>query len=135
MTSCDSLHIDFAKLGYRASNKVNATKQMVLYIQRLKAIEMHGAYLEENATTTGGAWDQPSDAESTRSRVEIRSEPEGDGVMDNGELEDDDWDTWYDEEDEDEDDPQELADAGVQVRPLMGFKELRQWGQHNAINP
>ncbi|CAE6522051.1 unnamed protein product [Rhizoctonia solani] len=29
----ERLHIDFAKPGYRASNKVNATKQMALYIQ------------------------------------------------------------------------------------------------------
>ncbi|KAH7335918.1 hypothetical protein B0J17DRAFT_695764 [Rhizoctonia solani] len=31
----ERLHIDFAKLGYQVSNKVNMTKQMVLYIHVL----------------------------------------------------------------------------------------------------
>ncbi|CAE7180458.1 unnamed protein product, partial [Rhizoctonia solani] len=93
----ERLHIDFAKLGYRASNKVNATKQMALYIQRLEAIEMHGAYLEDLANTTGGR-DHPSDTEPIRSRVEIRSEAEADGIRrnefgkDEDEDDDDDWD-------------------------------------------
>ncbi|CUA72106.1 hypothetical protein RSOLAG22IIIB_10086 [Rhizoctonia solani] len=43
----ERLHIDFAKMGYRASNRINATKQMALYIQRLEAIAMHSAYLDE----------------------------------------------------------------------------------------
>ncbi|KAG8720868.1 hypothetical protein FRC08_017601 [Ceratobasidium sp. 394] len=41
----ERLHIDFAKSGYRALNRVNPLKQMVLYIQRLKAIDMHLTYL------------------------------------------------------------------------------------------
>ncbi|CUA75304.1 DNA annealing helicase and endonuclease ZRANB3 [Rhizoctonia solani] len=126
----ERLHIDFAKMGYRASNKVNATKQMALYIQRLEAIEMHGAYLEEIAGTMQGVQDQRSDAESARSQGEIHLD---DGMRGNNEFEDDDWDAWYDEEDEeDEDQQQELLDAGVRMMPLMGFEELRWRGQHEG---
>ncbi|KAG9089396.1 hypothetical protein FS749_001363 [Ceratobasidium sp. UAMH 11750] len=41
----ERLHIDFAKSGYRASNRVNPLKQMALYIQRLEAVDMHLTYL------------------------------------------------------------------------------------------
>ncbi|KAG8694994.1 hypothetical protein FRC08_008125 [Ceratobasidium sp. 394] len=84
----EQLHIDFAKLGYRASNKVNATKQMAFYMQRMEAIEMHAAYLEET-----------------------------EGLADQDELDADDeaeWDEWYEEE-EAEQDPEELRDADVRV--------------------
>ncbi|KAG9090752.1 hypothetical protein FS749_000314 [Ceratobasidium sp. UAMH 11750] len=84
----ERLHIDFAKLGYRASNKVNATKQMAFYMQRMEAIKMHAAYLEET-----------------------------EGLADQDELDADDeaeWDEWYKEE-EAEQDPEELRDADVRV--------------------
>ncbi|QRW12470.1 plasma membrane ATPase 4 [Ceratobasidium sp. AG-Ba] len=37
----EQLHIDFAKVGYKASNRVNAIKQMAMYIQRIEALAMH----------------------------------------------------------------------------------------------
>ncbi|KAG8723819.1 hypothetical protein FRC09_001646 [Ceratobasidium sp. 395] len=60
----EQLHIDFAKMGYRALNKVNATKQMALYIQRMEALAMHAAYLEingqdeEDLEDQEGGWDK-----------------------------------------------------------------------------
>ncbi|KAG8729734.1 hypothetical protein FRC10_003485, partial [Ceratobasidium sp. 414] len=84
----ERLHIDFAKMGYRASNKVNATKQMALYIQRLEAIEMHAAHLEE---TENSEDDNGLDADD-----------------------DEEWDEWYEEE-EAEQDPEELRDADVRI--------------------
>ncbi|KAG8735883.1 hypothetical protein FRC10_010040, partial [Ceratobasidium sp. 414] len=77
------LHIDFAKMGYCASNKVNTTKQMALYIQRLEVIEMHAAHLEE---TENSEDDNGLDADD-----------------------DEEWDEWYEEEAEQ--DPEELCDA------------------------
>ncbi|CCO32034.1 hypothetical protein BN14_06086 [Rhizoctonia solani AG-1 IB] len=70
----ERLHIDFAKMGYRASNKVNVTKQMAVYIQRMEAIAMHEEYLEELAQENN----------------------DGDGDGDG----DDDWDEWFEEEEE-----------------------------------
>ncbi|KAG9082493.1 pre-mRNA-splicing factor 8 [Ceratobasidium sp. 370] len=101
----ERLHIDFAKMGYRASNKVNAVKQMALYIQRMEAVAMHAAYLAE--TTRGARRHQPN-----------REGDQDDGYQDDMELEaaigaDEDWDAWYDEEEEE--DPEELHDAGVRV--------------------
>ncbi|CUA69803.1 Protein transport protein Sec61 subunit alpha [Halocynthia roretzi] [Rhizoctonia solani] len=113
----ERLHIDFAKLGYRASNKVNATKQMALYIQRLEAIEMHDTYLSEtpeNSAPVGAML--PNDADQGPLGVEqgrYGDDLEGD--------EDDEWDTWFDEEDEDGS-LEELADAGlINVKATVDF--------------
>ncbi|KDN34370.1 hypothetical protein RSAG8_12536, partial [Rhizoctonia solani AG-8 WAC10335] len=79
----ERLHIDFAKMGYCASNKINATKQMALYIQRLEAIAMHQAYLNE------------------QERLDVQGAVSED-------IEDDDWwDAWYDDDDDDDDDEEE----------------------------
>ncbi|EUC53469.1 hypothetical protein RSOL_002760 [Rhizoctonia solani AG-3 Rhs1AP] len=109
----ERLHIDFAKLGYRASNKVNATKQMALYIQRLEAIDMHATYLSEMPETTNV---QSGEVGST-ANVEGRSGPDRGLALDDDMLEEDEWDAWYDEEDEE--DPEELADAGVRVEAVV----------------
>ncbi|KAH7312778.1 hypothetical protein B0J17DRAFT_585007 [Rhizoctonia solani] len=71
----ERLHIDFAKLGYRASNKVNATKQMALYIQRLEAIEMHATYLAELAEEAEPARERGSGVGTSHPEVETHSEP------------------------------------------------------------
>ncbi|KAG8735662.1 hypothetical protein FRC10_010291 [Ceratobasidium sp. 414] len=68
----ERLHIDFAKMGYRASNKVKA---------RVEAIEMHAAYLEE----TQGV---PDDDEG--------------GADDRDADDRDEWDEWYEEEEEED---------------------------------
>jgi hypothetical protein len=95
----ERLHIDFAKMGYRASNKVNAVKQMALYIQRIEALAMHAAYMDEQTRST----------EYTRPSRD-RNEDE----LDVNEDEEDEWDEWYDEEEE-EASAEELQDAGVRV--------------------
>ncbi|KAG9079935.1 hypothetical protein FRC06_007295 [Ceratobasidium sp. 370] len=41
----ERLHIDFAKAGYRMSNRVNPLKQMAIYIQRIEAMDLHLTYL------------------------------------------------------------------------------------------
>ncbi|KAG9099825.1 hypothetical protein FRC06_004782 [Ceratobasidium sp. 370] len=99
----ERLHIDFAKMGYRASNKVNAVKQMARYIQRMEAVAMYAAYLAE--TTRGACCRQPN-----------REGDQDDNYQDDEELEaaigaDEDWDAWYDEEEEE--DSEELHDTGV----------------------
>ncbi|KAG8737493.1 hypothetical protein FRC10_008099 [Ceratobasidium sp. 414] len=95
----ERLHIDVAKLGYRASNKVNYVKQMALYIQRMEAIAMHAAYLAE------------------RTQRLPRSRPSEDDIQDEDDIddldigeEDEERDEWYEEEEED---PEELQDAGA----------------------
>jgi hypothetical protein len=44
--SPERLHIDFAKEGYRASNKKDYLKQMTVWLQRQEAIARFGAYLD-----------------------------------------------------------------------------------------
>ncbi|QRW10186.1 hypothetical protein RhiLY_09185 [Ceratobasidium sp. AG-Ba] len=116
----ERLHIDFAKLGYRASNKVNATKQMALYIQRIEALAMHASYLDEQARI---------DQQDIRHR-ETAPELEN-AVLEFAEIEnpddDDDeaWDEWYDEEEaEDDSGREELEGAGVFVGPTVELEDV-----------
>ncbi|KAG8699686.1 hypothetical protein FRC11_013552 [Ceratobasidium sp. 423] len=75
-------------MGYWALNKVNVVKQMALYIQCLEAVVMHVAYLDEKGKEVLGGI--------------ANTQQEFDGGMAEFEaLEDDEWDTWYDEEEED----------------------------------
>ncbi|QRV96796.1 hypothetical protein RhiJN_24814 [Ceratobasidium sp. AG-Ba] len=90
----ERLHINFAKMGYRASNRVNAIKQMALYIQRVEAIAMHAEHLEE--TGAGVSCGQRI--------VEHQLANELDEA-------EDEWDEWWEEEEEE--DPDELCDTGV----------------------
>ncbi|EUC55341.1 hypothetical protein RSOL_110870, partial [Rhizoctonia solani AG-3 Rhs1AP] len=113
----ERLHIDFAKLGYRASNKVNATKQMALYIQRLEAIDMHATYLSELAETPGHPHEGLSGAERPVAGVGMRLEPKPGGTLDDEDEEE--WDAWYN--DDDEVDPEELKDAGVRIHPVVNL--------------
>ncbi|KAJ1299554.1 hypothetical protein OPQ81_007348 [Rhizoctonia solani] len=112
----EQLHIDFAKLGYRASNKVNATKQMALYIQQVEVIEMHGTYLSELEKTRHSG-DPGSGPEPSRPEVEMLSEHNEDYVYE----EEDEWDAWFEDEDEDEgeESSEELTEAGVRVKPMV----------------
>ncbi|KAG8724983.1 hypothetical protein FRC09_011011 [Ceratobasidium sp. 395] len=102
----ERLHIDFAKMGYRASNKVNAIKQMALYIQRIEAIAMHEVYLENvrPAARAGRENQEQNQAQNQVGEEDILDE----------EGEDEDWDEWFEEEEEE--DPAELEDAGVRIR-------------------
>ncbi|KAG8726248.1 hypothetical protein FRC10_007303, partial [Ceratobasidium sp. 414] len=107
----ERLHIDFAKLGYRASNKVNAIKQMALYIQRVEAVAMHEEHLAENMPNRP----LPQDGEDNR---------QDDGALEiiDDELEAE-WDEWYDDEEEAED-PDELQDAGVRFELAARLDEF-----------
>ncbi|KAG9086960.1 hypothetical protein FS749_003261 [Ceratobasidium sp. UAMH 11750] len=91
----EHLHIDFAKIGYQRSSKVNAIKQMVLYIQRVEAIAMHKEYV---VGTAGG---------------HFRLREHHEDLEDELNEEDKELDDWYDEDKEE--DPDELEDAGVRV--------------------
>ncbi|QRV83226.1 plasma membrane ATPase 4 [Ceratobasidium sp. AG-Ba] len=91
----ERLHIDFAKMGYRASNRVNAIKQMALYIQRVEAIAMHAEHLQETGAEVSGT--------QQILQYQLANELE--------EEADDEWDEWLEEEEEEED-PDELRDAG-----------------------
>ncbi|KAG8706845.1 hypothetical protein FRC09_002177 [Ceratobasidium sp. 395] len=99
----ERLHIDFAKMGYRASNKVNATKQMALYIQRVEAIAMHAEYLEDQMPVAAVR----AEMRAEQNRIELNEDE------DEFEEEEEGWDEWFDEEEEE--DPDELEDAGVRV--------------------
>jgi len=52
--SPERLHIDFAKLGYRASNRNDATQQMAIWLQRQEAMKCHEAYLLWRSTQNQG---------------------------------------------------------------------------------
>ncbi|QRW13195.1 C2H2 zinc finger [Ceratobasidium sp. AG-Ba] len=97
----ERLHIDFAKMGYRASNKVNATKQMVVYIQRMEALAMHEEHLADLAE--GDDYDPPE------------LEEEG--------IEDEYWDEWFEGEEEEEE-PDEPIDSEVRASLADRLKEF-----------
>ncbi|KAG9078818.1 hypothetical protein FRC06_008153, partial [Ceratobasidium sp. 370] len=98
----ERLHIDFAKSGYRASNRVNPLKQMALYLQRVEAIEMHLTHL----ITT-----QPEAYRGSKG-TSYEDDPLGDADID-----DDDY-LFEEEEAEDED-----LD-GLVCLPLVSFEEF-----------
>ncbi|QRV90619.1 plasma membrane ATPase 4 [Ceratobasidium sp. AG-Ba] len=93
----EQLHIDFAKMGYRASNKVNATKQMVMYLQRMEALAMHEEHLLDQLLV--GDHDHLEDEED----------------LDEG------WDKWFEEEEEEPDEP---VDSQVWMSLAQRLEEL-----------
>ncbi|KAJ7818914.1 hypothetical protein B0H14DRAFT_2167146, partial [Mycena olivaceomarginata] len=42
----ERLHIDFAKAGYKATNKVNYTRQLTIWLSRQEAVYKFGTYLQ-----------------------------------------------------------------------------------------
>jgi hypothetical protein len=69
----ERLHIDYAKLGYRASNRLNYTMQMCIYLQRQQAVKTHSSFLSwlsdskrtfRSADDDGGETDE-SDADES----------------------------------------------------------------------
>ncbi|KAF8597217.1 hypothetical protein BDV93DRAFT_479616 [Ceratobasidium sp. AG-I] len=84
----EHLHIVYAKRGWRASNRRKAIRQIIRYVQRLEAIRIHRAYMDEYF------------GESSHRRVEM------DVVDDAGDVGDgdDDDDNVSDEEDDDDGD-------------------------------
>ncbi|EUC54041.1 hypothetical protein RSOL_027710, partial [Rhizoctonia solani AG-3 Rhs1AP] len=59
----ENLHIEYAKVPWRASNKVEPLEQMVRYIQRQEAIRVHRAYLDEYLATDCNDGDEGEDTE------------------------------------------------------------------------
>ncbi|QRV83905.1 plasma membrane ATPase 4 [Ceratobasidium sp. AG-Ba] len=116
----ERLHIDFAKLGYRASNKVNATKQMALYIQRIEALAMHASYLDEQARI-----DQ-QDIRHRETAPELENAVLEFAETENPDDDDDEaWDEWYNaEEAEDDSGREELEGAGVFVGPTVELEDV-----------
>ncbi|KDN43570.1 hypothetical protein RSAG8_05947, partial [Rhizoctonia solani AG-8 WAC10335] len=107
----ERLHIDFAKMGYHMSNKINVTKQMALYIQCLEAIAMHAAHLQEQENL-----------------AKEDEDVEGEDVED-----EDWWDAWYDnEEDADREEeilPKEEENQEEVAEPELEAGEEAQAGQ------
>ncbi|QRV77014.1 plasma membrane ATPase 4 [Ceratobasidium sp. AG-Ba] len=116
----ERLHIDFAKLGYRASNKVNATKQMALYIQRIEALAMHASYLDEQVRIDQqNIKDRETTPELDNPLLEFAE------IGDPDEEDEEAWDEWYDEEEaEDNDGREELAGAGVIVGQTVELEDF-----------
>jgi hypothetical protein len=112
----ERLHIDFAKMGYRASNKVNAVKQMALYIQRIEAVAMHAEHLEGQVQSR-----QPDQLRVDRVEQTLESAAE----------EEEEWDEWY--EDDDDEDPDELRDAGVRVELAARLDDFLNDGKRAAV--
>ncbi|QRV83755.1 plasma membrane ATPase 4 [Ceratobasidium sp. AG-Ba] len=100
----ERLHIDFAKMGYKASNRVNAIKQMAMYIQRVEALAMHEEYLDEIGRTANLA-QVLADVQEANAEV----------------LEND--DAWEDEEEEEED-LDDLNDAKIRTELAVRLDEF-----------
>ncbi|CAE6416234.1 unnamed protein product [Rhizoctonia solani] len=91
----ERLHIPYAKHGFHASNKKDVIKQMATYIQRIEAIAMHRAYLDDESTPdTEGPSENPDDEDGSFEEDEVligelhqlvlgaEGEPEGDDHAD-----------------------------------------------------
>ncbi|QRV79955.1 plasma membrane ATPase 4 [Ceratobasidium sp. AG-Ba] len=100
----ERLHIDFVKIGYRASNRVNAIKQMAMYMQRVEALAMHEEYLDEIG----------SKADIGQILAEVR-EANAEDINDD--------DTWEDEEEEEED-IDDLNDVKIRVELAVRLDEF-----------
>ncbi|CCO36768.1 hypothetical protein BN14_10912 [Rhizoctonia solani AG-1 IB] len=68
----EHLHIKYAKVPWRASNKVRPLEQMVIYIQRQDAIRMHRRYLEQYLGIDQGEGESPDASEYDEGRVKLR---------------------------------------------------------------
>lgn len=121
--------IDFAKMGYRTSNKVNATKQMALYIQRMEAISMHAAHLLQIRAPRRRSGRPVAPLNQEQDREDEDEDEYADDAEDGENGEDDEWDDWFYEEEME--DPQELADAGVIVEPAVPLRG-HEWGVSTA---
>lgn len=117
----ERLHIDFAKMGYRVLNKVNATKQMALYIQRLEALAMHASYLKEEAQESGNRQDTSETNANAEDPIAYDKNKEQ-------------WDKWYDEEEiaedsaygtDDEDEDTQEADKPAQGADKQAHSSTR----------
>jgi hypothetical protein len=85
----ERLHIDFAKEGYRASNRVNPIPQMTRYLERQDAMHFHAEYLRWRTKDTLSFSDSESDTESEESDSDFDTDRncEKNGLRGNGDNE------------------------------------------------
>ena len=69
--SPERLHIDFAKEGYRASNKKDYVKQMTVWLGRQEAIAQFGAYLDYLSQQEHGSCLQVSSSDDEDDNMDI----------------------------------------------------------------
>ncbi|KAF8598354.1 hypothetical protein BDV93DRAFT_561399 [Ceratobasidium sp. AG-I] len=111
----ERLHIDFAKAGYRASNKVNATKQMALYIQRREAIAMHAAHLAvAHPSYYGNMGNDDDEIDESGDEDDEDVDDEGDGESEEGDQRDAD----------PEEEQYECDDCNVRVAPVVDLESF-----------
>ncbi|CAE6534652.1 unnamed protein product [Rhizoctonia solani] len=79
----EHLHIEYAKVPWRASNKVKPLEQMVTYIQRQEAIRKHRHYLDRYLGVDQGPGETPDGNECEQVGEEL--EQVGDGPNGDGE--------------------------------------------------
>ncbi|KAJ7812872.1 hypothetical protein B0H14DRAFT_3112207 [Mycena olivaceomarginata] len=65
----ERLHIDFAKAGYRATNKVRYTRQMTVWLARQEAVYRFGTYLQ---------WADDDEKEGELEAAPLPNDPNGD---------------------------------------------------------
>jgi hypothetical protein len=87
------LHIDLAKAGYNASNRVNYTRQMTVCLAHQEAVYWFGTYLQwaspatvANSGADSSLDDNKEDKEQTSSAPDL---PAADNSDDEGKLDDD----------------------------------------------
>jgi hypothetical protein len=106
------LHIVFVKRGWTASNKRDAIPQIIQFCQRLEAIRMHRAYLEDFYGAS------KPDGKPRTTAVLVDEEEEEvcvDAKKGAGHEEEEDWDDIF--EDEEDDDEGDDDDVGVEGEP------------------
>ena len=83
--SPERLHIDFAKEGYRASNKKDYVKQMTVWLGRQEAIARFGAYLDYLSQQEHGFGRSNSDRDNDNDELHMDIEDDDDhGSQDGG---------------------------------------------------
>ncbi|KAG9087886.1 hypothetical protein FS749_002576 [Ceratobasidium sp. UAMH 11750] len=122
----ERLHIEYAKVPWRASNKVRPLPQMIRYIQRQEAILIHRAYLDRYL-----GLDEDEENEETMEVVGTNEEAVGDGGGDKGVVwpEDDSDDS---EGDDGEGDHNQDEPVGPFPPEPITYPDPR---RHIAINP
>ncbi|CAE6427701.1 unnamed protein product [Rhizoctonia solani] len=70
----EHLHIEYAKVPWRASNKVRPLAQMVTYIQRQEAIRKHRKHLDQYFMVNPGEGESPDGGEEVRESEEVELE-------------------------------------------------------------
>jgi hypothetical protein len=108
------LHIVYVKRGWAASNKRNAIPQIIKYCQRLEALRMHRAYLDEyyGISERSGAVPPstvlPDEEDEVVASADVKSGQRSGGGGDD----DDDWEDVFEDDEDDEDAGEEVEVGG-----------------------